>query len=237
MAAANAVRNGETLVAGRNMVMRAAPGRAPFNQAAAMVANAVAWNGGREIALVTPSKTGGFAIGVVNRVRVGPIGQHQNGPYDIRWELSDGEAASQSAANLNLPADGAMVATIEALRAAGDHPALSMCCDWILRTHKLTGQAFFASAVVHEQLAGCFTRHRRFLRRDHSRIKAMTVHQAKNREFEGVIILWPYTVVGNADQQRRLLYNAITRARRWCTIVAQNAEMLERPPFAAAPDA
>ena len=39
----------------------------------------------------------------------------------------------------------------------------------------------------------------------------MTVHQAKNREFDSVIILWPYEVAGTADRQRRLLYNAVTR--------------------------
>lgn len=237
LAAANAVRTGESLAAGRNLVIRAAPGRAPFHQAAAVVANAIAWNGGREIAVITPSKAGGFAAGVVDRVRAGPVGQQQNGPYDIRWELSDDEAASQSASNLNLPEDGGLAATIEALQAAGDHPAVSMCRNWIFRTNKLSGQAFFPAAVVQEQLARCFTRHRRFLRSDHSRLKAMTAHQAKNREFEGVVILWPYTVVGDAEQQRRLLYNAITRAQRWCTIVAQNANMLQRPPFAAAPRA
>lgn len=232
---ANAVRNGETIVAGRRLVIRAAPGRAPFNQAAAVVANAIAWNGGREIAVITPSKAGGFAVGVVNRVRAGPVGQRQNGPYDIRWELSDDEAARQCAADLNLPVDGALVATIEALQAVDDHPAVSMCRDWVVRQHKLSGTVAFPAATIREQLSGCFTRHRRFARSDYTRLKAMTVHQAKNREFAGVIILWPYTVVGNAEQQRRLLYNALTRAQQWCTVVVQNGAMLQRPPFTALP--
>jgi DNA helicase IV len=59
----------------------------------------------------------------------------------------------------------------------------------------------------------------------------MTVHQAKNREFDGVIVLWPYTVAGDEEQHRRLLYNAITRAQRWFTVIAQNATILARPPF------
>jgi superfamily I DNA/RNA helicase len=45
----------------------------------------------------------------------------------------------------------------------------------------------------------------------------MTVQQAKNREFDGVVILWPFTVGGDPEHKRRLFYNAITRARRWCT--------------------
>ena len=62
----------------------------------------------------------------------------------------------------------------------------------------------------------------------------MTVHQAKNREFEGVIVLWPYRIAGDVEQQRRLLYNAVTRALRWCAVIVQSNDMLNRPPFKAA---
>ena len=60
---------------------------------------------------------------------------------------------------------------------------------------------------------------------------AMTVQQAKNREFEGVFVLWPYQIGGDAEHKRRLLYNAVTRARRWCTVVVQNADLLQAAPF------
>jgi DNA helicase IV len=60
---------------------------------------------------------------------------------------------------------------------------------------------------------------------------AMTVQQAKNREFEGVFVLWPYQIGGDAEHKRRLLYNALTRARRWCTVVAQSADLLQAAPF------
>ena len=82
-------------------------------------------------------------------------------------------------------------------------------------------------------LGAAFSRQRRFGNRTGSRIKAMTVHQAKNREFEGVIVLWPFTATGTPEHQRRLLYNAITRAQRWCTIVVQSRDMLKKPPFVA----
>jgi hypothetical protein len=42
-------------------------------------------------------------------------------------------------------------------------------------------------------------------------MRAMTINQAKNREFEGVIVLWPFAVGGNLDSQRRRLYNALMR--------------------------
>ena len=59
----------------------------------------------------------------------------------------------------------------------------------------------------------------------------MTVRQAKNREFDSVIVLWPYEVAGSADRRRRLLYNAITRAKRQAVVVVQNPNRLREPPF------
>lgn len=59
----------------------------------------------------------------------------------------------------------------------------------------------------------------------------MTVQQAKNREFDGVIVIWPFQVGGDDEQKRRRLYNAVTRARRWCSVIVQNEVILKSPPF------
>jgi superfamily I DNA/RNA helicase len=59
----------------------------------------------------------------------------------------------------------------------------------------------------------------------------MTIQQAKNREFEHVVVIWPYTVPNDNEQKRRLLYNAITRARRSCLVLVQAEELLNGPPF------
>jgi hypothetical protein len=67
-------------------------------------------------------------------------------------------------------------------------------------------------------------------RRDRS-IPVMTIHGAKNRQFRHVIVLWPHGVRGDADQQARLLYNAITRAEASCTIFVRGRELLSAPPF------
>ncbi len=58
----------------------------------------------------------------------------------------------------------------------------------------------------------------------------MTVHQAKNREFDGVIVIWPHTVGGDAEHKLRLLYSAITRAKRRCLVLVQGKKALESPP-------
>jgi hypothetical protein len=51
-----------------------------------------------------------------------------------------------------------------------------------------------------------------------------TVHGAKNREFDNVFILWTYKLPSDADQQRRLLYNAITRSKHNCMLLVLGNE-------------
>ena len=46
-----------------------------------------------------------------------------------------------------------------------------------------------------------------------------TVHGAKNREFDNVFVLWSYKLQPDQVQQRRLLYNAITRTRNNCMVL------------------
>ena len=64
----------------------------------------------------------------------------------------------------------------------------------------------------------------------------MTIHQAKNREFDSVIVLWPYRVVADMERQRRLLYNAVTRARRQALIIVRDPRetRIAAPPFTEA---
>jgi superfamily I DNA/RNA helicase len=52
-------------------------------------------------------------------------------------------------------------------------------------------------------------------------LPAMTIHQAKNREFRAVVVLWPREVGGDEESQRRRLYNAITRARDWAVVIGR----------------
>jgi hypothetical protein len=53
---------------------------------------------------------------------------------------------------------------------------------------------------------------------------AMTIHAAKNREFDHVIILWPYEVSKGDIYKRKLLYNAITRAKHKVLLIVQGKD-------------
>ena len=62
--------------------------------------------------------------------------------------------------------------------------------------------------------------------------RAMTVYQAKNREFDYVFVLWPYQVQGDVEKQRRLLYNAVTRAKKGARVIVQGGrQQLSKNPM------
>jgi superfamily I DNA/RNA helicase len=54
-----------------------------------------------------------------------------------------------------------------------------------------------------------------------ARKTVLTVHQAKNREFDFVIVLWSYMNQGGDLYSRKILYNALTRAKKDAVIIMQ----------------
>jgi hypothetical protein len=54
------------------------------------------------------------------------------------------------------------------------------------------------------------------------KITYTSVYGAKNREFDTVFVIWPYQVPKGEIYQRKLLYNAITRAKKNVYIIAQS---------------
>jgi hypothetical protein len=61
-----------------------------------------------------------------------------------------------------------------------------------------------------------------YKRENKAKLIFTTIHGAKNREFDNVIVLWPYNVPSDLLQKRKLLYNAITRAKRNVVVIVQH---------------
>ena len=231
--AANAVREGRAVnEGGRRFKVVATPGHVNFR--AAVVANAIAWRNGGNVAVLTPSRQGGFADSAVARVGQGPVGRHANGPYRIRWESSDKEESDALWEALGITDRCTADEAIESLAAHLHTPAIRTLRDWVKRQRSVLGVTEFTAAELRGRLAKVLSVRRRYGQRADTRFAAMTIQQAKNREFDHVIVLWPYTVPNDDEQKRRLLYNAITRAKRSCTVLVQSADMLAAPPFAPA---
>jgi hypothetical protein len=231
LAVATAIRSGRSISARKPFSLVAGPGAAPYRFAAWHLANAIRIGKSKDIAVIAPSRT--WATEVVATVAQGPVGKTPIGPYSIRWELGELEVVQSILQNLVLPEAGEPEAVLSALQGMKSMPAVRQCMDWIDRCCRLGIGTAFPPELMKERLAIAVSSLRRHSRLDGVGLKAMTVHQAKNREFDGVVVLWPYKIGGDAEQQRRLLYNAVTRAKQWCVVVVQGKDILGLPPFTA----
>lgn len=227
--AARAVRDGRAVVTdGRTFKVAATPSAI---LAATYLANAIAWRRGGNVAVLTPSRLGGFAENAVAGVAQGAIGRHQSGPFQIHWEGNDKQELEALWARLGI-VDGCLID--DALQSLSNHrnlPVAGSLRDWLLRRRSTTGIEIVVAADLLRQLDRLLARRRHFGGRQDPQFAAMTIQQAKNREFDHVVIFWPHRMRDDPLQKRRLLYNAITRARRGCTVLLQSADMLDAPPF------
>ncbi|MFD0986246.1 ATP-binding domain-containing protein [Methyloligella solikamskensis] len=234
IAAANAVRDGAALERnGNRFKIVATPGH--INHVATWIANGIRWRGdGGNVALLTPSRQGGFADNAVARVGQRPVGNHNSGPFGIRWESSDDEDKAAIWGALGIAGNCTVDEAVATLAPHRTEPAVNSLRDWILRQRSMKGIDEIAADDLRRELGRLLSLRRRHGYLNEPQFAAMTIQQAKNREFDHVIVLWPYTVPNDDNQRRRLLYNAITRARRSCTVLVQGPNLLNGPPFTAA---
>jgi hypothetical protein len=228
LAAAVALRNGAEPVSNRAFRIHATPG---IPQAAAYLANAIAWSRGRTIATIVPSLQGGFARAVVNHVRAGPSGTRRNGPYAIRWERTEQEETAELVNALQVADSSAMDEAELAIRILPQEFGVRRTLAWLCHQQHALGRSHVSREEIKTALRRFVRKHRLIGATGDYGLPAMTVHQAKNREFDEVVIIWPFRVGGSAEHKRRLLYNAITRARRSCSVLVQGADILRGAPF------
>ena len=188
-----------------------------------------------DIAVLTPvgPSRSPFVRDLFARVGEKPISNPPVGPYRVPWEESQELECDRFIEGLGLP----------------DDPSAEVCCDglsfgdggglwrglrhWIERQRRVAGRTTFTAEEIRRQARRVHQRSRAYRRVRSRGVRAMTIHQAKNREFDSVIVLWPYQVTGTAERKRRLLYNAITRAKSRVLVVVQNPSRVQEPPFVA----
>lgn len=191
------------------------------------------WYASGDIAVITPVRPdkSRFVHDLIARVEEKPIGKKQTGPHHIPWETSQEDECDRFMAGLQLPGDAsAEICASKFPNCDGSGPSKALHA-WLEQQRLLAGRTTFRTGDILQQVRRIHQRSRAHRRVKDQGVRAMTIHQAKNREFDSVIVLWPYEVAGSAERQRRLLYNAITRAKRQALVVVQSTERLTRPPF------
>jgi len=154
------------------------------------------------------------------------------GPYSVPWEESEGKAGERFLDNIVFQDMNDMARVIALLNVAGDFRVTQDIVDWMDVQRRTRGKTSFAKDEITVAIKQVFARRRRARSDGDDGWKGMTVHGAKNREFDNVIVLWPAAVGGSTDQKRRLLYNAVTRAKERCLVLVQAAAHLNQAPFA-----
>ena len=198
--------------------------------AATFLANFITWRGSGNVAVLTPSRKGAFVDDVVELVRTRKLGKQKNGPYPVEWEVAAHAEADRVATLTALPEQCSPARAVELLAAHSQEPAIRTVVDWI-RGRAALGVDPLTGDQIRSRIKRTITEGRHFGNQTTRKYSAMTIQQAKNREFDHVAVVWPYTVPRNDDQRRRLLYNAITRARRSCLVMVQNPKLLREAPF------
>ncbi len=225
--AAAAIRNGKAPKSG--MVFKIAPTHNPPLAGSWLSANLCWYGGGKSVAVITPTLRG-FAEATVswtaqNRTNKGA------GPYAISWEDSEAKAASSFLAKIALQDVNDIPSVLALLTAAGDFRATRDAADWMDMQRRARAKTTFSRDEIEKVIEQGFARRRRSRKGDSSGWNGMTVHGAKNREFDNVVVLWPAAIGGSADQKRRLLYNAVTRAKLRCLVLIQAKASLAQAPF------
>lgn len=206
------------------------PNQMPFSIGHALTK---AW--GATAVLVAPGGAS-WANELIPRLVVGfqtRDGKQMIRPTRIGWESAVPDEA-EAVARIACPeGNAASIAITIALSAIPDAPAwLRPAIGSIYRARRAHGRASWSRDELVELFVRKASAHRAYSFVRQRGIPVMTIHGAKNRQFRNVIVLWPPGVPGSAEYQRRLLYNAITRAEERCTVFVRIQALLNAPPFA-----
>lgn len=225
--AAAAIRSGLPPTSGKLFKIQLTP-KAPL--AGAWVAGNLQWYGfGKSVAIITPA-LGSFAKGVLAWT-AGNTTSKGAGPYCIPWEESEAKAASNFISGVKFEANNDIRSVVELLTVAGDPRTTRDISDWMDLQRRARAKSTFTKAEIEKAIEQAFAQRRRIRKGDGGGWRGMTVHGAKNREFDNVIVLWPAAITGSDDQKRRLLYNAVTRAKARCLVLVQTKAALNQAPF------
>lgn len=231
LAAATALRDGQLLAEGRGFTV---VGVDAYGLGAweAGLKIATWWRLG-SIAVITPvtSRRSKFVQQLVERVSSKPLGKKgQIGPFRLFWEAGQDDYIERTCGEAGIPDDDDAVIRADELTLTGEgRPRIVR--DWVSRQRRLFGRREFRSGDVRDAIRRLVQHNRGHAHHEERRLSAMSIHQAKNREFDRVIVLWPYEVSGTDERKRRLAYNAITRARHEVHFIVQNKTRLGQSPF------
>lgn len=197
----------------------------------------LAWNlafqlrlGSDDVAILTPDSTNTIIRSAINTVTE-KQGPWPHNAYSVSWESNDISIAGELTEMLEFPASASYDEVCALLENHLAMPAVKSVDMRVRRLHRITGQSEFVKDQLVSFVSDAVRTNTRLGFKKSAKVKAMSIHGAKNREFDRVIVLWPQSATGSDEHKRRLLYNAMTRAKSHCTIIVLGKGRLSSPPF------
>lgn len=226
--AAAAIRRGKPPVSGDKFKIQLAS-NIPF--AGTWISGNLRFYGaGKRVAVISPTFRG-FGENTLKWIAENPTKKGW-GPYSVLVEASEGNAAAQFLNRIAIQETNDISSVVSLLSSAGDSRTTRDLTDWMENQRRTRAKIIFSRGDIAHAIEQSFAQRRRARAIDRGGWRAMTVHGAKNREFDNVIVIWPASTSGGDDYKRRLLYNAVTRAKDRCLVLVQARANLDRAPFA-----
>ena len=234
IAAAQALRTGVALPTSGSTSFKLI-GAPAAGVAASFISKTMASAAGKDVVLLSAARPGTsrWVDEVIKLVTTKQYGEQKVGPVAIKWETTTDCVAETVITTLGIcEGNGQIDATT--ILALPRSPVATQLSRWVERQRRVLGRTGFGAAEVRAQVKRTAQHVRSIRSLPQGGRRAMTIHQAKNREFPVVIVLWPFQVVGDVVRARRLLYNAITRAKRRAIVIVEDPKKkrLNLPPFA-----
>nr|WP_198981120.1 ATP-binding domain-containing protein [Herbaspirillum sp. ASV7] len=227
--AAHAIRAGNAPVSGRLFQVAATAQPA---LAGTFVSNQYGWYGARRQTAILTTGMGNFTERVTRWVGA-EVTKRGNGPYSFTWELSESKAIATYMDGLRLPEHASAPDIYGLVQAMNEDRATRDVQGWLDMQRRTQGRIEFSRDEIVQVIERSFRNRKNGISPvGRQSLQAMTIQGAKNREFNNVVVLWPAATVGDDEQLRRLLYNAVTRAKERCLVLVQAQGALGRPPFA-----
>jgi superfamily I DNA/RNA helicase len=234
IAAAQSLRAGTHLPTGISTSFKliSAPSAAV---AASFISQTIAPAAGRDSVILSAARPGTstWVDMVIELVATKQYGKQKAGPVPIKWETTSDSLAETTLAALGIAEENVQIEAAKILSLQRSLVATQLT-RWVEHQRRVLGRTEFEANEVRSQVKRAVQRVRSFGALPQGGRRAMTIHQAKNREFPIVILLWPFQVVGDVVLARRWLYNAITRAKRRAIVIVQDPKKnrLNASPFA-----
>jgi hypothetical protein len=154
-------------------------------------------------------------------------------PLRIAWETrveTEVDGAMHVFRDLELLPVPEIIARLSVL--ADPPPWLPIVAKTVRQQARVKGQIPWTLPALRQLMECKAALHRAYGYHTPVGIPVITINSAKNRQFAHVVVLWGPGVHGDANQQSRLLYNAITRAEMRCTVFVKTEHLLQASPFA-----